>query len=82
MLAGFGVGYDAFDVAAATKRGFAVCNTPDVLTDTVADLVLGLLFALSRRLLENAEYVRGGAWSHAERPPPLGFDVRGRTLTR
>ncbi len=80
VLAGFGVGYDAFDVEAATKRGIAVCNTPDVLTDTVADLVLGLLFALSRRLLENAEYVRSGAWSRAGPPPPLGFDVRGRTL--
>ena len=80
VLAGFGVGYDSFDVEAATKRGIAVSNTPDVLTDTVADLVLGLLFALSRHLLENAEYVRSGAWSHARRPPPLGFDVRGRTL--
>ena len=80
VLAGFGVGYDAFDVEAATKRGIAVSNTPDVLTDTVADLTLGLLFALSRRLLENAEYVRSGAWGHARRPPALGFDVRGRTL--
>ncbi len=80
VLAGVGVGYDAFDVAAATKRGIAVSNTPDVLTHAVADLVLGLLFALSRSLLENAEYVRSGGWSHAARPPGLGFDVRGRTL--
>ncbi len=80
VLAGVGVGYDAFDIAAASKRGIAVSNTPDVLTHAVADLVLGLLFALSRHLLENAEYVRSGGWSHAARPPPLGFDVRGRTL--
>ncbi|NQZ98418.1 MAG: D-glycerate dehydrogenase [Myxococcales bacterium] len=80
VLAGVGVGYDAFDVAAATKRGIAVSNTPDVLTHAVADLVLGLLFAVSRSLLENAEYVRSGGWSHAARPPRLGFDVRGRTL--
>ncbi|MFP6629246.1 MAG: D-glycerate dehydrogenase [Myxococcota bacterium] len=80
VLAGVGVGYDAFDVAAATKRGIAVSNTPDVLTHAVADLVLGLLFALSRSLLENAEYVRSGGWSQAARPPGLGFDVRGRTL--
>ena len=72
--------YAAFDVAAATKRGIAVSNTPDVLTHAVADLVLGLLFALSRSLLENAEYVRSGGWSQAARPPGLGFDVRGRTL--
>jgi len=80
VLAGHGVGYDAFDIEAATKRGIAVCNTPDVLTYAVADLVLGLLFALSRHLLENAEYVRSRSWNRAERPPPLGFDVRGRTL--
>ena len=80
VLAGVGVGYDAFDVAAATKRGIAVSNTPDVLTHAVADLVLGLLFALSRSLLENAEYVRSGGWSQAARPPGLGFDVRDRTL--
>jgi len=80
VLAGVGVGYDAFDVAAATKHGIAVSNTPDVLTHAVADLVLGLLFAVSRSLLENAEYVRSGGWSHAARPPRLGFDVRGRTL--
>ena len=80
ILAGVGVGYDAFDVAAATKRGIAVSNTPDVLTHAVADLVLGLLFALSRRLLENAEYVKSGGWTHAGRAPRLGFDVRGRTL--
>ncbi|NRA02124.1 MAG: D-glycerate dehydrogenase [Myxococcales bacterium] len=80
ILAGVGVGYDAFDIEAATKRGIAVSNTPDVLTHAVADLVLGLLFALSRRLLENAEYVQSGGWSQAARPPRLGFDIRGRTL--
>ena len=80
ILAGVGVGYDAFDIEAATKRGIAVSNTPDVLTHAVADLVLGLLFALSRRLLENAEYVQSGGWSPAARPPRLGFDIRGRTL--
>lgn len=80
VLAGVGVGYDAFDIAAASKRGIAVSNTPDVLTHAVADLVLGLMFALSRHLLENAEYVRGGGWSRTSKPPRLGFDVRGRTL--
>ena len=80
ILAGVGVGYDTFDVAAATRRGIAVSNTPDVLTHAVADLVLGLLFALSRSLLANAEYVRSGGWSHAAPAPALGFDVRGSTL--
>ncbi|MFP8881200.1 MAG: D-glycerate dehydrogenase [Myxococcota bacterium] len=80
VLAGYGVGYDAFDIPAATKRGIFVTNTPDVLTETVADLVLGLLFAMSRHIMQNAEYVRSGGWSRRENLPPLGFDVRGRTL--
>lgn len=80
IVAGFGVGYDRFDIAEATKRGVIVCNTPDVLTGTVADLTLCLLFAVSRSLLAYADYARSGAWSRRERPPALGHDVKGKTL--
>jgi lactate dehydrogenase-like 2-hydroxyacid dehydrogenase len=58
----FGVGYDAVDVAACTARGIAVTNTPDVLTDEVADLALGLLLAVARRIVKGDRYVRAGHW--------------------
>ncbi|MCS7295117.1 MAG: D-glycerate dehydrogenase [Dehalococcoidia bacterium] len=79
VLSGFGVGYDLFDVAAASARGVAVCNTPDVLSDAVADLTLALILALARRLFENAAYAREG-WPARRPPPPLGWDLRGKVL--
>ena len=63
VVAGFGVGYDRFDVEAATRRGVAICNTPDVVTEPVVNLTIGLLIALSRRLLENTRYALEGGWS-------------------
>jgi lactate dehydrogenase-like 2-hydroxyacid dehydrogenase len=58
----FGVGYDAIDVAAATARNIAVTNTPDVLTDDVADLALGLLIDVARRISRGDRFVRAGGW--------------------
>jgi glyoxylate reductase len=80
VVSGFGVGYDQVDVAEATRRGIAICNTPDVLTDCVADLTIGLILAASRKLLLNTAYVAGGAWSRREPGPGLGFDLHGKTL--
>ena len=51
LIANFGVGYDAIDVAAARARGVRVTNTPDVLTDDVADLAVAMLLAQSRRIV-------------------------------
>jgi lactate dehydrogenase-like 2-hydroxyacid dehydrogenase len=79
VVAGVGVGYDRFDLAAATRRNVAVCNTPDVLTESVANLTLGLLLALSRRLFENERYARQG-WARREVPPELGFELAGKVL--
>lgn len=79
VVAGVGVGYDRFDLAAATRRNVAVCNTPDVLTESVANLTLGLLLALSRRLFENERYARQG-WARRAAPPDLGFELAGRVL--
>jgi len=61
-IAHFGVGYDSVDVEAAKKRGVAVTNTPDVLTEEVADLTLGLLLATIRRIPQGDRYVREGKW--------------------
>ncbi len=79
VVSNFGVGYNNVDLEEATRRGIAICNTPGVLTEAVADLTLGLVLALSRRLVENAGYARAGRWGRTP-PPPLGFDLGGRTL--
>lgn len=78
IVANFGVGYDRVDVAAATRRGIVVANTPDVLTDEVADFTLGLLIATSRRFTAADAFVRSGAWSAAEFP--LTASLRGRQV--
>jgi lactate dehydrogenase-like 2-hydroxyacid dehydrogenase len=61
-IAHFGVGYDTVDVAAARARKIAVTNTPDVLTEEVADLAVGLLLATIRRIPQGDRYVREGKW--------------------
>jgi lactate dehydrogenase-like 2-hydroxyacid dehydrogenase len=62
IIACFGVGYDAIDVAAAKARKIAITNTPDVLTDDVADLALGLLIDVARRISRGDRFVRAGGW--------------------
>lgn len=57
-----GVGVDAVDLEAMAGRGIVVTNTPDVLTEDVADLAVGLLMAVSRRLPQLDRYVRAGHW--------------------
>src|SRR6185295_7601534 len=54
----FGVGYDGVDLAALRERGVILTNTPDVLTDDVADLALGLLLAIARELMPADSYLR------------------------
>ncbi|MBL3571236.1 hydroxyacid dehydrogenase [Rhodovulum sulfidophilum] len=63
LIANFGVGYDAIDVAAATQRGIRVTNTPDVLNDDVADLAVGLILAQARSLVRGDGWVRSGRWT-------------------
>jgi lactate dehydrogenase-like 2-hydroxyacid dehydrogenase len=62
IIAVCGVGYDGVDVKAAIKRGIQVTNTPDVLTEDVADLALGLLLACGRKIVQADKYVRQGKW--------------------
>jgi lactate dehydrogenase-like 2-hydroxyacid dehydrogenase len=79
ILAGFGVGYDRFDLTAAKKRGVVVTNTPDVLTDDVADLALGLTIATLRRIAALDRFVRSGRWAAGE-TPALARKVSGKRL--
>jgi hydroxypyruvate reductase len=62
IVASFSVGLDAVDLEAARRRGVAVTNTPDVLTDCVADLGMALTLALARRVCEADRFVRAGKW--------------------
>ena len=78
VIAHFGVGYDTVDVDAARARGIAVTNTPDVLTDEVADLAMALLLATVRRVPQGDRYVREGKWLKGAMA--LTESVQGKTL--
>ena len=81
LIANVAVGYDNIDVAAATERGILVTNTPDVLTETTADLAFALLLAIARRIVEADEFMRAGKLKSFELFPSLmGVDVFGKTL--
>jgi lactate dehydrogenase-like 2-hydroxyacid dehydrogenase len=62
IVANFGVGYDAVDINAAVERGIIVTNTPDVLTEEVADTALGLLLMTAREFSASERYLRAGRW--------------------
>jgi lactate dehydrogenase-like 2-hydroxyacid dehydrogenase len=72
----YGVGYEAIDVDAARRRGVGISNTPDVLTDTVADTAVGLVIDTMRGFCAADRYVRAGRWPVAG-AFPLTRDVNG-----
>lgn len=76
IVACFGTPHGTVDLALARKRGVIVTNTPDSITEAVADLALGLLIAVMRRICEQDRFVRAGKW--LEGPPPPGREVRGK----
>jgi len=63
LIANYGVGYDTIDVAYADSKGIKVTNTPDVLTNDVADLAVGMLIAMSRDIVGASTWVRDGKWA-------------------
>ncbi len=77
LISHFGVGVDSLDVDAAKRRGITICNTPDVLTEDVADVALALLLAAVRRVPQGDRYVREGQWQKG--PMPLTQSVQGKT---
>jgi lactate dehydrogenase-like 2-hydroxyacid dehydrogenase len=78
IVANFGVGYDGIDVEWAARHGVIVTNTPDVLTDEVADLAVGLLIATVRQLPQADRFLRAGSWLQSSFP--LGPTLRTRTV--
>jgi lactate dehydrogenase-like 2-hydroxyacid dehydrogenase len=63
IIGNFGVGYDSVDVAAAAKRGVIITNTPDVLTEEVADTAIGLLLCTVREFYPAEKWLREGRWA-------------------
>ncbi|KAB7706991.1 D-glycerate dehydrogenase [Bacillus aerolatus] len=80
VVANMAVGYDNVDLDAASKYGIAICNTPDVLTDTTADLAFALLLATARRMVEAAEFVKNGEWKSWSPMLLAGTDVHHKTI--
>jgi glyoxylate reductase len=80
IIANYAVGYNNIDVPAATQRGIAVTNTPDVLTDATADLTWALMLTLARHVVKGDAWVRTGNWPGWTPTQMLGADVSGKTL--
>ena len=78
MISIFGVGYDGIDVAAAKERGIQVTHTPDVLTDDVADLAMGLILSIGRRIPQSDKFVRNADW--VSEPFTMTHKVTGTRL--
>src|ERR1700738_236725 len=79
VVSNVAVGFNNTAVAAATKRGVVVTNTPDVLTETTADFAWTLLMATARRAVEADGYVREGKVTQWEYMLLLGGDIHGKT---
>lgn len=79
VIAQASVGYDNIDVAACTARGIRVGNTPEVLSDAVADFAYGLIIDSARHIVQGHEHVKSGRWGERK---PLGLctDLKGKTL--
>ncbi len=79
-ISSMAVGVDNIDLDACTARGIPVGHTPDVLTETTADLAFALLLAAARRLVEGVDYVRAGRWGPWDPSLLLGHEVHGATI--
>lgn len=80
IIANYAVGYDNIDLAEAKKRNILVTNTPGVLTETVAEHTIALLFAIAERIVEADKYTRAGRYKAWGPKLLLGTDIRGKTL--
>lgn len=80
VISNYAVGVDNIDVAAASERGIPVGHTPDVLTDSSADLAVALMLAIARRLPEGERIVRAGEWGTWDPASFLGRDLHGAAV--
>ncbi len=80
MMANFGVGVDHIDLAAARAHKIIISNTPGVLTDDTADMVMALILSVPRRLAEGEKLVRSGEWQGWAPTGMLGHRITGKRL--
>lgn len=80
VIANYGAGFNNIDIQTAGKRGIPVTNTPDVSTAATADLTLGLILAIARRIVEGDRETRAGRFKGWAPLYHLGVDVTGKTL--
>lgn len=80
VVSNFAVGFDNIDIAACTRRGIPIGNTPGVLTETTADLAFALLMAAARRIPEGVDHVRQGRWLTWGPMLLMGVDIHHATL--
>jgi glyoxylate reductase len=80
IIANVAVGYNNVDVPYARERGIIVTNTPDVLTESVADFTWAMILAITRRLSEGERVVRRGAWKGWALDFMLGAELKGKQL--
>lgn len=80
IFANFAVGYNNIDTAAAKTRGVTITNTPEVLTNTVAEHAFALMMAIAHRVVEGDAYTRAGKFKSWEPMLLLGTDLAGKTL--
>lgn len=80
MIANYAVGYDNIDINTATENKIPVSNTPDVLTDTTAEMAWALLLSTARRIVEGDQYTRAGKFNGWDPMLMLGQDISNKTL--
>jgi glyoxylate reductase len=80
LIANYGAGVDNIDVSTARQRGIHVSNTPGVMTEDTADMVMALIMAVTRRMAEGMQLAKSGDWSGWSPTAMLGGRLRGRRL--
>lgn len=80
IVSNVSVGYNNLDLEELTKRNIMATNTPDVLTDTVADTIFGILLSTARRIPELDQFVKSRQWKEALEPEHFGIDVHHKTV--
>jgi glyoxylate reductase len=80
LIANYGAGVDHIDIATARQRGIIVSNTPGVMTDDTADMVLALILAVTRRIPEGLQIMQAGTWTGWAPMANLGGRIAGRRL--